>query len=290
MANVDDKCTLIGTKAWQRQATLELRYPVEHGIIVNWKDMEQIWDHTFRQELRIDPTGQTILLSEAPGNPKLDREKSCDLFFDRFGVQALNISLAPVLSLIGTGRTTGLVVESGDAVTHTVPVSDGSAVKTAIFRHDAAGRDVTSSLVKAMAQEGTRLTSLAELLMAQKIKEGCCYCADSVNEELMKPVPEIQETYDLPDGNSILIKQSRFLAPECMFNPQEYLGLESQEAQGLHQHVLQSIAGCDIGLAKILRENIILVSNCLLSNYQNCPFSTKTDESLERREHIAIRV
>ena len=81
-----------------------------------------------------------VLLTEAPLNPTKNREKAAELFFENFNVPALFISIQAVLSLYASGRTTGVVLDSGDGVTHAVPIYEGFAMPHAIQRIDLAGR------------------------------------------------------------------------------------------------------------------------------------------------------
>jgi len=236
-----------------------------------------------------------LLLTESPFNPKANREQMAQLFFETFSAPALFVSPPAVLSLYASGRTTGVVLDVGEGLTHCIPVYEGYALVHSISRSDIGGRDVTKQLQLSLRKSGIAFTTTAESDLVKKMKEEICFITSNKNNnnnnnntstsngtESAKISMEINPSstttataaatttttttttsapYQLPDGHVIQISSERYQAPEILFHPM----LIGSEEPSVTDALFYSIQKSDLDLRQTLYSQIVLAggSTCI---------------------------
>jgi len=218
--------------------------------------MKLLWDYTFDEKLRIDTQGRKILLTEPPMNPKANRQRMAQVMFEEYGFGGVYVAIQAVLTLYAQGLTTGVVVDSGDGVTHIVPVYDGFALPHLTRRLDIAGRDVTRYLIKLLLMRGYAFNRTADFETVREIKEKFCYVSYDLglDTRLSEETTVLVESYTLPDGRVIKIGSERFEAPECMFQPH----LVDVEQPGVAEMLFETIQNAAVDLRGDLYKHIVL--------------------------------
>ncbi|KAK6156880.1 hypothetical protein DH2020_011128 [Rehmannia glutinosa] len=223
-----------GDEAQSNRGMLILKYPIEYGIIHNWDAMEKIWHHTFYNELRVAPEDHRI--------------------------QA-------VMSLYASGRTTdswpddsfqGIVLDSGDVVSHTVPIYEGYSLPHAVIRLHVAGRDLTNYLLIILRERGYNFTTAAEQEIVRDLKEKLDYVSLNYEQEMenanSSSISAIEKSFELPDGQVITVGAERFRCPEVLFQPY----LFGMDMPGIHDITYNSIMKSDADIRNDLYGNIVL--------------------------------
>lgn len=254
--NLEVKDIMVGDEASRLRQMLQITYPLDNGIVRNWDDMLHVWDYTFNEKLKIDPKECKIMLTEAPMNPKKNREKMVEVMFETYGFQAAYIAVQAVLTLYAQGLLTGVVVDSGDGVTHIVPVYQGFALPHLTRRLDVAGRDITRYLIKLLLLRGYAFNRTADFETVRQIKEKLCYVGYDLEleKQLALETTVLVQTYELPDGRIIRVGAERFEAPEALFNP----NLIDVETPGVGHLLFDTINKADLDIRKDFYNHIVL--------------------------------
>lgn len=248
--------------------TYDVSYPVKQGQIEDWDQMERFWEMSIFKYLRCEPEDHFFLLTEAPLNQPENRESTAEIMFESFNCAGLYIAVQAVLALAASWTSskvqdrslTGTVIDSGDGITHVIPVAEGYVIGTSIKSILIAGRDVTYFIQQFLRDRGEPDTSIHT---AEKIKRQFCYVCPDILKEFKKfdqyPAEKfahfIVEHAETNRKSEIDIGYERFLAPEMFFNPEIW---SNDNYLPLPQLVDQVIQSSPIDMRKSLYRNIVL--------------------------------
>lgn len=257
IGDIEIKDLMVGDEASALRSMLEINYPMENGIVRNWDDMCHVWDYTFGPEkMNIDPRECKVLLTEPPMNPIKNREKMIEMIFEKYKFDGAYIAIQAILTLYAQGLLSGVVVDSGDGVTHICPVYEEFALPHLTRRLDIAGRDITRYLIKLLLLRGYAFNHSADFETVRIMKEKLCYIGYDLETEqkLALETTVLVQSYTLPDGRVIKVGGERFEAPEVLFQPH----LINVEGQGIAELVFSTIQAADIDMRSELYKHIIL--------------------------------
>ena len=240
--NIELKPIMIGDEVTPVRSLLELTYPMEEGIIKNAGDMEILWDYVLQKKLKINKSdfkNRKLLITEAPNNPTKNKEKMAQILFEKIGIGFFNIEPQAKMTLYCEGGESGVVLDSGDGVTHVIPIAKNFLLQHQIKRLDIAGRHITNYLTRLMQIKGYAFNSTADFEIVRELKEKYCFVScDIESDRKLEQETTYYNTYTkLPDGRKIRISCEKFEAPEILFQPH----LIQNEMPGVHEMLYNCI-------------------------------------------------
>ncbi|PAV90181.1 hypothetical protein WR25_17233 [Diploscapter pachys] len=269
---IDDLDFFIGDEALSpAAANYSVKYPIRHGIVEDWDLMERFWEQCIFKYLRAEPEDHYFLLTEPPLNTPENREFTAEIMFESFNVPGLYIAVQAVLALAASWQSknanerslTGLVIDSGDGVTHCIPVADGYVIGSCIRHIPIAGRDITYFIQSILREREPNVPAEQSYEVAKAIKERYCYVCPNILKEFQKYDREGDKWLKTYTGiNNITKKEftvdvgyERFLGPEIFFYP-EFVNPDFTTP--LSDTVDDVIQQCPIDVRRGLYENIVL--------------------------------
>lgn len=259
MVGMGQKDAYVGDEAQSKRGILTLKYPLDAdgGVTSNWDDQEKLWHHCFYNELRVAPEEHPVIVSEPAVNPQANREKLVQIMFETFNVPSLLLLTSVQLAMIPRGMSTGVVVEVGTNHTHVVAVIEGALVPEATLRLDVGDGDLIDYLMRIIAERGYAFTTTAEREILRDIKTKLSFVAEDYTKEMERSTLSnaMEQQYELPDGQIIVLANERFRCMEPLFQP-NFVGKDDQYSLPLL--VAAAISQCPRHLWTQLYGSVIL--------------------------------
>ncbi|CAJ1081582.1 actin-related protein 3B [Xyrichtys novacula] len=267
---VDDLDFYIGDDAVDKP-NYATKWPIRHGMVEDWDLMEKFMEQIIFKYLRAEPEDHSFLMTEPPLNTPENREYLAEIMFETFNIPGLYIAVQAVLALaaswtsrqVGQRTLTGIVIDSGDGVTHAIPVAEGYVIGSCIKHIPIAGRDITFFIQQLLRDREAGIPPEQSLETAKAVKERYCYICPDIVKEFTK--------YDCDPGKWIKqyrgvnavsktafhidVGYERFLGPEIFFHPEFANPDFMQPISDVVDEVIQS---CPIDVRRPLYKNIVL--------------------------------
>lgn len=255
---VELKDVMVGDEAAQYRSMLDISYPMVNGQVRDWEGMKTLWNYTFNERLHIDPTEHKILLTEPPMNPNKNREQMGQMMFEEYNFQGVHVGLQAKLVLYSQGLYSGVVLDSGDGVTHMVPVYDGVTPDGLIAKLNVAGRHMTQHLIKLLQVRGYAFNKSADMATVQMLKEKFCYVGYDlkIEQKLALETTVLLSKHTLPDGTVVKMDRERYEAAEILFQPSLTGECEDMGIDRMLYDLVQKRAAIDI--RPVLWKHVVL--------------------------------
>ncbi|KAG8461873.1 hypothetical protein KFE25_013892 [Diacronema lutheri] len=297
--SIDDLDFVVGDDALAGANAYNINYPVRHGMVENWDNMERFWQRSIFSYLRCDPAEHAFLLTEPPMNTPENRELTAEIMFETFNVRGLYIAVQAVLALAASwtsaqvsGKTlTGTVVDAGDGVTHVIPVAEGYVIGSCIRSIPLAGRDITDFIQQLLREREASVPPEGAMDAAKRIKEKYCYVCPDIAREFAKYEQEPSRWLRTYEGTHPRTQQlwrcdvgpERFLGPEIFFNPEIF---SSEFTTPLPTVIDSTVQQCPIDVRRGLYGAVVLSGGSTMFK----DFGRRLQRDIKRRVDERIRL
>ena len=255
--SIINKPHYISSECEQYYSDLSIRNPIQRGNFIKEDDIPLIFEYVFSQlGLNLEQIKEHPLLITEPLNNKYSNsENISQILFEKMNIPAIIFAKQPLLSLISTGYSTGIVLESGSDITQSCVSYEGYLIENSCLRFDYGGKDVSNTLNILLKQRNSDINYINffdDIKVLNDIKEKQCYIKTlkDDNEDFVS----VHSEYILPDGSKLNLQDEKILAPEILFNNK----LIFQEYFPFHEMVINSIDKCDVNIKGKLYKTIVM--------------------------------
>jgi actin-related protein 2 len=250
---------MIGDEVIPVRSILDLKYPIRDGIIKDKEELELLWQYAITKKIGLKEDSlkdHNCMVTEAPLNPMENKITMASILIEKMGVGSFNIEPQAKLALVNEGKESGLILDSGDGVTHVIPVVHSMIDHHNIMKLNVAGRHITEYLIRLLQLKGYAFNSSADFETVRELKEKFCMVSCDIQQDRMldRETTYYNSFYKLNSGKVIKVSNEKFEAPEILFNPM----LTQVEAPGVHQMIVDCIQSCAMDNRKLLYKSIIL--------------------------------
>jgi len=262
------------------RSLLDLKYPISEGIIKDREELELLWNYAITKKIGLkenDLKDHYCMITEAPMNPFANKVLMAEILTEKLGFAGFNIEPQAKLTIIYEGKDSGLVLDSGDGVTHCIPVVSNTIEHHNIVRLNIAGRHITDYLIRLLQVKGYAFNSSADFEIVREIKEKFCLVSPNIEEDrkLERETAFYNSFYKLSSGKTIKISNEKFEAPEILFNPM----LIQNESPGIHDMIVKCIQNSAMDNRRKLYNSIILSGATTLFP----GFSTRLEDEVRKK-------
>ncbi|XP_072573465.1 actin-like protein 6B isoform X2 [Paramormyrops kingsleyae] len=274
------------------RAGVETVSPLKNGMIEDWEAFRAILDHTYCKHIKSEPSLHPVLMSEAPWNTRVKREKLTELMFEHYNIPAFFLCKTAVLTAFANGRATGLVLDSGATHTTAIPVHDGYVLQQGIVKSPLAGDFITMQCRELFQEMNIDIIPPYMIAAKEPVREGAppnwtkkdklppvtkswhtymCNIhiqikSDLAGQRVAAQMPTVH--YEMPSGYTTDYGAERLRIPEGLFDPSNVKGLSGNTMLGVGHVVTTSIGMCDIDIRPGLYGSVVVTGgNTLLQGF-----------------------